>query len=208
MMAVLTLWQQQGCKVFGGCAIVDCTIADIVRLIYVKKDGRVYKRIQQYIADLVELPMCMINDRGSSLNYTLLHAGTLQADGKYKLLIHPFISRQLVGRKAVIRDRSVLKTSNPTALKLLLMFDSRLAVGHKVVMPLVDLVRELELIDTKTSNLVSNIKRAILIFKDVTICGKIIDMQLNKNGKCQLVASLKPFGFVKNEIKDLAGCKL
>jgi hypothetical protein len=109
-----------------------------------------------------------------------------------------------------MRDNNICKISNPIALKLLLLLDSRLAVGHKIVISLADLVKELDIIDTKTSNLINNIKRAIVTFKNVTVCGKTIDMQLSKNsnGKWQLVASLKPFALVKNEIKDLAGCKL
>jgi hypothetical protein len=129
--------------------------------------------------DLAVLPFCMVIDNGSSLGYTLLSAVNRNIDGKYRLLVHPFVSKQLVGRKAVMRDSSILKIRNPIALKLLLLFDSRLAVGHKIVISLADLVRELELTDIKTSNLVNNIKRAILALKDVTVCGKTVDMQLS-----------------------------
>jgi hypothetical protein len=30
IMVVVNLWQQQGCKLSGSCAVVDCTIADIL----------------------------------------------------------------------------------------------------------------------------------------------------------------------------------
>jgi hypothetical protein len=209
IMAVISLWQQQGCEVFSNCAVVNCTIADILSSLDYNFSGYNYKRVSGYIHDLAVLPFCMINDKGSSLGYTLLSAVNRSVDSKYKLLVHPFLSRQLVGRKAVIRDSNVLKISNPTALKLLLMFDSRLAVGHKVVVPLVDLAKDLELIDTKSSNLVNNIKRAIKSLKGITVCGKGLDMYLSKDskGEWQLSASLKPF-LIGTEIKDLVSCKL
>jgi hypothetical protein len=210
MMVILILWQKQGCKLSGSCATVECTVDNILSLLDINDSSNNYKRVRHYISDLSTLPMCMVNDSGSSLNYTLLYTFNRQDNGSYKLLIHPFITRQLVGRKVIMRDNNICKISNPTALKLLLLLDSRLAVGHKIVISLADLVKELDITDTKTSNLVNNIKRAIVTFKNVTVCGKIIDMQLSKNGdgKWQLVASLKPFAFAKNEIKDLIGCKL
>jgi hypothetical protein len=208
MIAIISLWQKQGCKLVGSCAIVECTIADVVRLSGVKYNGRSLKRFRKYLDDLAVLPMCMANSSEVSLSYTLLYTIERKADGKYSLLIHPFITKQLIGRKSVMRDNNICKISNPIALKLLLLLDKRLAVGHKVVISLTDLVEELELSDDMRNSL-RHIKRAICLFKDVVVCGKTIDMQLSKNGngKWQLVASLKPFALVKNEIKDLAGCK-
>jgi hypothetical protein len=209
MMAIISLWQQQGCKLSGSCAIVECIIADIIHLLGIKYNGAAYKRVLQYITDLAALPICMGNESSIALSYSLLYSVGSEANGKYKLLIHPFITRQLVGRKAVIRDSSILNIRTPIALKLLLLLDSRLAVGHKVVISLVDLVKELDITDIKTSSLVNNVKRAMITFKEVSVCGKTIDMQLSKDsgGKWQLTASLKPFALVKNEIKDLVGCK-
>jgi hypothetical protein len=208
MMAIISLWQKQGCKLSGSCAIVECIIADIIHLLGIKYNGVTYKHVFQYITDLAALPMCMVNSSEVSLSYTLLYTIERRAGGKYSLLIHPFITKQLIGRKAVMRDNNICKISNPIALKLLLLLDSRLAVGHKIVISLADLAVELQLI-SPNKVVRQKIERAILSLKGVSISGKTIDMQLSKNsnGKWQLIASLKPFALVKNEIKDLAGCK-
>jgi hypothetical protein len=207
--AIINLWQQQGCKLFNDCSVVNCTITDIVLLLEISDSANNYRRVRQYISDLALFPMCMVNDSGNSLGYTLLSTVNRNVNGKYRLLMHPFITKQLIGRKAVMRDNNICKISNPIALKLLLLLDKRLAVGHKVVISLSHLAKELELSNDMYNNL-RYIKRAIVTFKDVAVCDKTIDMQLSKNsnGKWQLVASLKPFALVKNEIKDLAGCKL
>lgn len=213
MSSLIKIWQDKGSKLLGNYLIViECSVLDIIRLFGGKNNGRNYNRVKQYIADLFQSPFYMDDGKGHSLTYTILHSVNLSDNKKYSLGVHPFIARQLVNRKAIIRDTSTLKIKNPIALKLFLLLDNRLAVGHRIIMSLNDLVKELELNDTKTSSLVNNIKRAIAVLNnDVKVCGKTTDIRLSKNdyGEWQLIASLNPFAVVvENENKNLVGCKL
>ncbi|MCA6080098.1 MAG: hypothetical protein LE169_04325 [Endomicrobium sp.] len=167
-LAIVHMWQEQGSRYVdekGYFSAVNVPIRELAkRLGYRKFGGKIFSYLVKAIESLVSCPFCLSNqERFYSFSFFTSVSGD-DDKGNYnrtvfRIMVSPFISRQLYDRRAFLRNSDCYRIKNPTAFKFLLCYDKEIIKGNTLKIGMHDIAEDLEMSSKMLLN-VSSVLRA------------------------------------------------
>ncbi|BAV59316.1 hypothetical protein [Candidatus Endomicrobiellum trichonymphae] len=168
-LAITHIWQKQGCKFANNSylAVVDISIRELAKQLgYQKFSGADYKRLLRKTKELADFPM-ILADMYEAHTFTLLydvsnHKLKKSRNNKnmLRILINPFIAKQLYERKVILRNPQCYKIKNPTAIKFLICYDKRIIKGNNLRLNISEIANDLEININNITSVAENLKNA------------------------------------------------
>jgi hypothetical protein len=169
LLAIIHIWQKQGCRFvdnrFSSMVVVSLReLADALG--YKSYSGATSRWLLERLKELNQRHN-MLSDGKNAIAFTFIRDIIQQKsensrDGlKIVIVFNPFISRQLYGRKAFYRSSDCYKLKNPTAIKLLLTYDSIIVKGNRITKMVNDVIRDMQIQDKRKDAVIRDLCTAV-----------------------------------------------
>ncbi|GHT38998.1 hypothetical protein AGMMS49593_09310 [Endomicrobiia bacterium] len=193
LLALVHTWQMKGCTFANSSdyAVAELSIKELAeQLNYFKMSGKLYRWLCSKIEELAYFPNMLSLDGNEAYGFTFLSDIEAWSNKNnynktmLRIIFNPFISRQLFERKTHLLNPRCYKIKNPTALKFILGYDKKIVKGNSVILPLKEVVKDLQIDLKETDTMAKNFKRAFKELKGYELNKKYyLKVKLTKNKK-------------------------